>query len=181
MSISVDSRFTIHFCSTECPQSFIQQVEADNWVRSVTVHPGHLSFQSHSMFPGQTAAVAVVSLSASDKLRCRTLELVMVSKWLSGTHPRCRSDSLVPSTQSGKEKETDIKKLNAVTIILPLNTGKGSVVVLRSLLCWCTRITSAFSNDSSSGCWATHARIHCICAKSVGTKKKEKCQSRICK
>lgn len=117
MSISVDSRFTIHFCSTECPQSFIQQVEADNWVRSVTVHPGHLSFQSHSMFPGQTAAVAVVSLSASDKLRCRTLELVMVSKWLSGTHPRCRSDSLVPSTQSGKEKETDIKKLNAVSLL----------------------------------------------------------------
>lgn len=53
-----------------------------------------------------------------------------------------------------------------------VNKGKGSEVDVRSLLCWCTRMTSAFSNDSSSGCWATNARIHCICVKSAWTKEK---------
>lgn len=60
------------------------------------------------LHPGQTAAVAVVSFWASDKLRFRTLELLIVSKWDSGTQPRCRSESLVPSTQSVESKETNI-------------------------------------------------------------------------
>lgn len=52
-------------------------------------------------------------------------------------------------------------------MLLQSNDGEGNMVVLRSLLCWCTRIISAFSNDSSSGCWATKARMHCIWGKSV--------------
>lgn len=44
---------------------------------------------------------------------------------------------------------------------------EGEAGVLRSVLCWCTRIISAFSRESSSGCWATNARIHCICGKSA--------------
>lgn len=54
--------------------------------------------------PAHTAAVAVDTFRASARLRCRTREFVMVSKWDSGTHPRCRSESLVPSTQSEEEK-----------------------------------------------------------------------------
>lgn len=55
--------------------------------------------------PAHTAAVAVDTFRASARLRCRTREFVMVSKWDSGTHPRCRSESLVPSTQSEEEKK----------------------------------------------------------------------------
>lgn len=53
------------------------------------------------------------------------------------------------------------------------DNGICYVMILRSLLCWCTRMTSAFSKDSSSGCCATKARMHCICEKSEQKEKKE--------
>lgn len=142
--------------------------------------PGRPFVQSEC--PVQTAAVAVVSLMASERLRCRILELVMVSKCESGTHPRCRSDSRVPSTQSGRKKGSNKKLIIVYSPIIPgciyctsepfLREWWGkldSEIVLRSLLCWCTRMMSAFSNESSSGWWPTIARIHCICVKSVWT------------
>lgn len=33
----------------------------------------------------------------------------MVSKWDAGNHPRCRSDSLVPSTQSEKQRNKEMQ------------------------------------------------------------------------
>lgn len=117
--------------------------------------------------PAHTAAVAVDTFRASARLRCRTREFVMVSKWDSGTHPRCRSDSLVPSTQSEEEENKISKPVQMKADVSSRTPCIRAVVFLRSVLCWCTKIISAFSSDSSSGCWATNARIHCICGKSV--------------
>lgn len=115
-----------------------------------------------------TAAVAVDTFRASSRLCCLTREFVMVSKWDAGTHPRCRSDSLVPSTQSEEQRNTKQCKWSQTSSKqTPCPDEMGKFVALRSMLCWCTRIISAFSRDSSSGCWATNARIHCICEKSA--------------
>lgn len=120
--------------------------------------------RSLGLAPAHTAAVAVDTFRASARLRCRTREFVMVSKWDSGTHPRCRSESLVPSTQSEEEG----KKMQMKAYVSRQTAACiREVAFLRSVLCWCTKIISAFSSDSSSGCWATNARIHCICGKSV--------------
>lgn len=59
--------------------------------------------------PAHTAAVAVDTFRASSRLCCLTREFVMVSKWDAGNHPRCRSDSLVPSTQSEKQRNKEMQ------------------------------------------------------------------------
>lgn len=91
-----------HFMSTVLP---VGQPEADCIV-SYTVSPQWEP--SCVLHAGQTAAVAVVSFWASERFRFRTFELVIVSKWDSGTQPRCRSESLVPSTQSVKKTKKKI-------------------------------------------------------------------------
>lgn len=53
-----------------------------------------------------SAAVAVVILWMSIRLRCRAFSLLMVSRCDSGAQPRCLSDIRVPSTQPA----TDVKR-----------------------------------------------------------------------
>lgn len=91
-----------------CLMFHFQHFEVDNCsvlYMTQKVPPGTCPPKSLS----QTVAVAVVSLSASNRLRRRIWGLPIVSKCVSGTHPQCLSDSLVPSTQSGKKREAEKK------------------------------------------------------------------------
>lgn len=93
------------------------------------------------------------------------------------TMPIRQSGPLYPIWEEERTQHRETKclfanntRFRAVPQLNKEDDGKGRVVVLRSLLCWCTRMISAFSSDSSSGCCATKARIHCICGKSVWRK-----------
>lgn len=108
----------LHACElprrTLCPLHFMSTVLSGS-LKQIVLYPIQSTmgaFLGPILHPGQTAAVAVVSFWASDRLRFRTLELLIVSKWDSGTQPRCRSESLVPSTQSVESKETNIKQIS---------------------------------------------------------------------
>lgn len=101
----------------------------------------------------------------SGRLPGYVVGLVSSLWFLNGTRaPIHDADQRVWSPRPSLKKK---KKMQMKAYVSSQAACIREVAFLRSVLCWCTKIMSAFSSDSSSGCWATNARIHCICGKSV--------------
>lgn len=153
------------------------QLEADGW-GSYSVHTGSLPAPNTSCWSnssrGRCQFLGIWQVAVSN---LRVANSFQVGLWNPTTMPVREPCSLHPVCRN-KRNQVEANQFSWLVVLVKFklaskenslweNDRERKRLVLRSLLCWCTRMMSAFSNDSSSGCWATQDRTHCICVKSV--------------